>query len=57
MKPIPKEHYSLKEREESLIQNIEVLARGVDITNNSNESNRKVFVSLKMYKVLVMIMK
>lgn len=45
-----------KEKEDLIVDNLELLAKGLDISNNSNSTNRKVFITFKMHKLIVYIL-
>lgn len=52
----PKGHLAMKEKEDLLVQNIELIGRGLEISNNSNEANRRSFINFKMHKLFVNVM-
>ena len=45
-----------KEKEDIIVDKIELLARGLEISNNSNVANRKIFISYKIHKLIVGIL-
>ena len=52
----PKGHLAMKEKEDLLVQNIDLIGRGLEVTNNSNEANRRSFINFKMHRLFVYVM-
>lgn len=49
-------NFTTKEKEDLIVDGIELLAKGLDISNNSNSTNRRTFITFKMHKLIVYIL-